>query len=36
MSEGWFVFAVLLKHYQANILCFLIKLCKFEYGLGKL
>ena len=36
MSEGWFVYAVLLKHYKANILCLLLKLCKFEYGLGKL
>ena len=36
MSEGWFVYVVLLKHYYANILCFLFKLCKFEYGWGKL
>ena len=36
MSEGWFGYAVLLKHYLANILCFLLKLCKFECGCGKL
>ena len=36
MSEVFFVYAVLLKHYLANILCFLLKLCKFEYGWGKL
>ena len=36
MSEGWFVFAVQLKHYKPKILCFLSKLCKFEYGWGKL
>ena len=35
MSEGWFVYAVLLKHY-ANVLCFLLKLCKYECGWGKL
>ena len=28
MSEGWFVHAVQTKHYQANILCFLLKLLK--------
>ena len=27
MSAGLFVNAVLLKHYKANILCFLLKLC---------
>ena len=32
MSEGWFVYAVLLKHYSANILSFLLKLCKFDFG----
>ena len=32
MSEGWFVYAVLLKHYLANILCFLLKLCKLNMG----
>ena len=36
MSEGWFVNVVLLKQYLANILCFVLKLCKFEYGWGKL
>ena len=36
MSEGWFVYAVLLKHYYANSLCFLLKLCKYECGRGKL
>ena len=36
MSECWFVYIVLLKHYKAKILCFLLKLCKFEYGWGKL
>ena len=30
------MYAVLLKHYKANILCFLLKLCKYECGLGKL
>ena len=27
ISEGLSVYAVLQKHYQANILCFLLKLC---------
>ena len=36
MSEGWFVYAVLSKHYKATILCFLLKLCKYECGWGKL
>ena len=36
MSESWFLYAVLLKHYQASILCFLLKLCKFDFGWGKL
>ena len=36
MSEGWFVHAVLLKHYYANVLLFLLKLCKYEGWLGKL
>ena len=36
MSEGWFVNAVLLKHHEANILCLLLKLCKYECGWGKL
>ena len=26
MFEGWFVYAVLLKHYYADILCFRFKL----------
>ena len=36
MSEGSFVYAVPLKHYYANILGFLLKLGKYECGLGKL
>ena len=36
MPEGGLVYAVLLKYYKANSLCFLLKLCKFEYGWGKL
>ena len=36
MSAGLFVNAVLLKHNKANILCFLIKLCQYECGWGKL
>ena len=36
MPEGWFVYAVLLKHNKANILCFLLKLCKYECRWGKL
>ena len=36
MSEGWFVYVVLLNHYRANILCFLLKLCNYECGWGKL
>ena len=36
MSEDWFVYAVLLQHYLANILGFLLKLCKYECGWGKL
>ena len=32
MSEGWFVYAVLLKHYYANVLCFLLKLCIYDVG----
>ena len=36
MIDGWFVYAVLLKHYKANIFCFLLKLGKFECGWGKL
>ena len=34
MSEGWSVYTVLLKHHLANILCFLLKLCKFQYVWG--
>ena len=36
MSEGKFVYAVLLKHYYANILCFPLNLSKYECGRGKL
>ena len=36
MSEVCYVYAVLLKHYSANILSFLLKLCKFDFGWGKL
>ena len=36
MSEGWFVYAVLLKHYHANVQCFLLKLCNYECEWGKL
>ena len=36
MPEGWFVYAVWLKHCYANILSFLFKLCKYECGWGKL
>ena len=36
MSEGWLVYAVLFKHYYAYVLCFLLKLCKYECGWGKL
>ena len=32
MSEGWYVYAVLLKHYYANVLWFLLKLCKYDVG----
>ena len=32
MSESWFVYAVLLKHYKANISCFLLKLCNMNVG----
>ena len=35
MSEGCFVYAVPLKHYQTNILCDLLKICKYECGWGK-
>ena len=36
MSEGLFVYAVLLKHFYAYIVCFLLNLCQYECGLGKL
>ena len=36
MSEGLFVYVVLLKHYKVIILCFPLKLCKYECGWGKL
>ena len=36
MSEGWYVYAVLLKHCYTNVLWFLLKLCKYECGWGKL
>ena len=36
MSEGMFVYAVLLKHHKAYILCFLLKLCQYECGCNKL
>ena len=32
MFEGLFGYAVLLKHYLSNILCFILKLCKYECG----
>ena len=36
MSPGCVVYAVLLMHFKPNILCFLLKLCKYECGWGKL
>ena len=36
ISEGLFVYEVLQKHYKAIILCFLLKLCLYECGWGKL
>ena len=36
MAVGLFVNAVLLKHNKDNILCFLLKLCHYECGWGKL
>ena len=36
ISEGLFVYAVLQKHYYSIILCFLLKLCYYECGWGKL
>ena len=36
MSEGWYLYAVLLKHCYANVLLFLLKLCKFDCRWGKL
>ena len=32
MYEGCFVYAVLLKYYYVNVLCFLQRLCKYECG----
>ena len=36
MSEGSYVYAVLLKHCYVNVLWFLLKLCKYDCGWGKL
>ena len=36
MFAGVFVYAVLLNHYKANILCFLLKLWQYECGWGKI
>ena len=36
MSEGWYLYAVLLKHCYANVLWFLLKLCKYDCGWDKL
>ena len=36
MAAGLFVNAVLFKQNKANILCFLLKLCQYECGWGKL
>ena len=36
ISVGLCVYAVLQKHYSAIILCFLLKLCQYECGWGKL
>ena len=36
ISKGLFLYSVLQKHYKAIISCFLLKLCQYEYGLGKL
>ena len=35
MFAGVFVYAVLLNHNKANISCFILKLCQYEYGWGK-
>ena len=35
-SKGWFMYVELLKHYKANIVWFLLNLCKYECGWGKL
>ena len=32
MSEGWYVYAVVIKHCYTNILWFLLKLCKYDCG----
>ena len=36
MSEGWHVYAELLKRCYASVLWFLLKLCKYDCGWGKL
>ena len=36
MSDGWYEYAVLLKHFYANALWFLLKFCKYDCGWGKL
>ena len=32
MSKGWFVYAEPVKHNEANNLCFLLNLCKYNVG----
>ena len=32
MSEGWYEYSVPLKHCYANVLWFLLKLCKYDLG----
>ena len=36
MSEGWYMYAVLLKYCFVNVLWFHLKLCKYDCGWGKL
>ena len=36
ISESLFVYAVRQKHYYSFVLCFLLKLCYYECGWGKL
>ena len=36
MSKGLFVYAVLLKHYKANISSIKFEMCQYECGWGKL